>query len=447
MITSSVSGRLCQAVRAAARTARAGVRELCTDTRGGAAVLAAIMFPVVIGGIGLGTEAGYWLLTKRKLQQTADVSVHAAGVRKRAGDTKAEMEAAALNVAREAGYEPGTMMLNDPPVSGAFAGDEDSVALKLEETHPRLFSSIFTDEPITITARAVARLTGGSTGCVLALSKTAPGAVTVTGSTSVDLEGCDVASNSNALDSFAMSGNSAAISAGCVYTVGESVATSNLSLTSCDTVQEYAAEVRDPYKDVEQPAVVGSCQNRNVGSPNSTTSLTPMENHPSGVKSMRFCNGLDIKGKVNFGSGLYIIEGGDFTVNGGDVTSSDLAQLESSGVTFYLAADAELSIAGNALLTLSAPSSGPFAGLLFFGSRSATGVTNQISGNSGSTFHGAIYSPASHIEFHGNSKSSGGCTQVIGRTVTFTGNSNLQSSCPSAGTREIITNRQVRVVE
>jgi uncharacterized membrane protein len=60
-------------------------RRLCADGRGGAAVLLAVAMPVVVGGFGLGAEAGYWYFNQRKLQKAADMAAFAAGVELREG--------------------------------------------------------------------------------------------------------------------------------------------------------------------------------------------------------------------------------------------------------------------------------------------------------------------------------------------------------------------------
>jgi hypothetical protein len=388
-------------------------------------------------------------MKQRQLQHAADTSAHAAGARKRAGDSKAQIDAVALNIARNSGLSAslGSIAVSTPPVSGAKAGSSDSVEVILTEVHPRLFSSIFSNDPVTIRTRAVASIVQNSKACVLALSPTASGAVTVSGSTKVDLKNCDVASNSTASDSFLMSGSSAALSTGCVQTVGQAVTTSQLTLTGCPAVRETAPVVRDPYASVPEPAAVGACQNGNVGAPLVPTILTPTENHPSGVKSMHFCKGLALQGKVTFQPGLYIIEGGDLTINGGNLTALASVEMVGSDVTFYLANGGRLKLGGNVKLTLSAPTSGPFSGILFFGSRTSAGTPQQISGNSGSTLQGAVYMPGSEVQFTGSSASTGGCTQVIGRTVTLTGNSSLGSDCEAAGTRSIATNETVAVVE
>lgn len=423
---------------------------LAFDTHGTIVVLAAFLFPIVIGAFGLGAETAFWYLTQRKLQHAADLSVHAAGARLRAGDALAEVTAAATNIAVRSGYNAGigTVAVNMPPTSGAFAGNTSSVEVVLEETRIRWFSALFNKGPVKIRARAVSRLNGGATACILALSRTAPGAVTVSGSTAVTLNNCDVASNSMAPDAFLVSGTSAQITTGCVYAVGQAVTTPGLTLTTCSSVKINSPIVRDPYAGIPEPVVMGPCKNRNVGHPNNPTTLNPTDIHPSGVKSMRFCSGLDIKGVVTFNPGLYIIEGGSFDFNGGVRNDpSVLTAINGTGVTVYMANTSNLTLNGNVRLNVAAPTSGPFSGILFFGARNATAVTNKISGTVETTLQGAVYAPASLIEYTGNSTGSGGCTQVVGRLVTLTGNSTVKSDCATAGTKTIYANEKVLISE
>jgi Flp pilus assembly protein TadG len=415
---------------------------------GATAVMAAILFPVVIGGLGLGAETGYWYLSQRKLQHAVDVSAHAAGARLRADDTPAQIEAAALHVATQSGYAPGTLDVNIPPQSGAFAGQADSVEVVATETRRRMLSAVvagfFSSEPatdVTLSARAVAKVDASeaSRACVLALSTTASRAITVTGSSTLALEGCDIASNSNAGDALYVTSNA---TSGCAFSVGGAY-TPGLQLTQCDAVKENAPLIRDPYAHIAEPAVgaIPCEKDSRVGKPNSPTTLTPVHPHESGVKAMRFCGDLDAKGTVTFKSGLYIVEG---TLK---MTSSNSAsQLIGKG-TFYFPDGGEIRLTGTTL-DLAAPESGPFRGLLVFGSRSATTTSHLITGNNDSILTGAIYAPASAVTMSGTAEAiGGGCTQVIGDTVTFTGNSTLQSACNQAGTIEIKNNVLVSIVE
>lgn len=425
------------------------LRRFLTDTRGAVAILAAILLPVVIGGIGLGVETSYWYMTQRKLQHAADVAAHAAGARNRAGDSMDEIRTAARQVAIVSGFlaNRGMISLARPPASGAFVGDADAIEVHLTENWPRWFSGVFARGPVTIGARAVSRISGGVDACIIALSPTANGAVTVSGSTDVKLNGCDVASNSVSATSLLMSGSSARLTTGCAYAVGQASVTSGLTLTRCSRVHVDAPRIRDPYRSVAEPMITGACQNRNVGHPTQPTTIIPTDNHPSGIKSRRYCNGLDVKGQITFMPGLYIIEGGTFSINGGDPNATAAARINGSGVTFYLTSTASLRLNGNVTLNLSAPTSGPFSGLLFFGARNAASVSNIINGTSGSILQGAIYTPASLIEFKGDSAVTDGCTQVVGRLVNMTGNSTLRSNCSNSGTKAILANEGVSIVE
>ena len=426
--------------RAGLRLART-FRSWAADTCGSAAVISATLFPVVVGGIGLGAETGYWYLQQRKLQHAADLAAHAAGTRKRAGDSAANLRRAALQIATKAGFDDGSgdLTVNVPPTSPDYRTNRDALEVVLTRNTPRLFSAIFTKAPVSMEARAVTLIRGGQQACVLALSASASGAVTLSGSSLVDLNGCDLASNSLASDAVLMNGGSASLAAGCVYAVGEVVETTRLTLTECEAVKEFAPVTADPYAGVAEPTGV-ACDGRTSLSGGT---VTPTITLSSGVGAMRFCGGLAVEGEVRFDPGLYIIDGGPFTANGGG------AKIIGDGVTFFLTDGATARLNGNAFMDVAAPSEGPYSGLVFFGSRAGAGLTHQVNGTAGSIVEGAVYFPASHISFSGNSKTSGGggCTQVIGNTVELTGNSSLRSSCAMSGTRNLLANRFVRLVQ
>ncbi len=444
-------GRMLEpAVAAGAPAAAPGVmRRMSKNTSGSVIVLAAILFPIILGGIGLGVETSFWYMTQRKLQHAADVAAHAAAVRNRAGDTLAEIQTAALHIAVSSGFlsQRGTITVSLPPSKGAFTADSDAVEVALSESWPRWLTAVFASGSVTISARAVARISGGVDACILALSPVANGAFNVAASTDVVLNGCNVASNSVSPTSFLMGSSSAQLTTGCAYAVGQASVTAGLMLTQCPTVRINSPITRDPYRNVPAPAIIGPCENSNVGRPGSDTTITPTDIHPSGMKSLRYCNGLNIKGSVTFLPGLYIIEGGDFTINGGVADATSAASIAGSGVTFYLTNTVNLKLIGNVTLSLSAPKSGAYSGILFFGARDATTVSHDIAGTSGSTLQGAIYAPASSISFKGNSTVTEGCTQVVARLVSMTGNSTLQISCANAGTKPILANEGIALVE
>jgi hypothetical protein len=432
------------------------LRKLRRDEKGAAAVAMAIVSPILIGGMALGAETGYWYFTQRKLQHAADVAAHAAGVRKRVGDDQLMLEKAAVKVAAGSGFVPvevevpspkvANLTVNTPPLSGSFAGQPQAVEVTLSETHPRMLSSIFSKEPVLIEARAVVKLAGGSPACVLALSETKPKAVEVSGSSSATLDGCSVASNSVQPDAYYMPNSTAHLTADCVSTVGGSAVKhpdgNVLDLKVCtDGVQENAPKTLDPYADVAEPAFTPSdCTVGVYKKP--TYPIAP--DQPGGVKC--FTN-LQLDGDIYFDPGVYIINGGKLTLHGGMIAGQD--------VTFFFANNATAELTGNPIISLFAPTTGPYAGILFFGARcdpSNPITCNEefkITGSSGSTIQGAIYVPGSAINFLGNSTSSSSCLQIIADKVTFTGNStiNMGSSCSTAGTKDILVGQVVKLVE
>ena len=93
-------------------------------------------------------------------------------------------------------------------------------------------------------------------------------------------------------------------------------------------------------------------------------------------------------------------------------------------------------ISGSATATLSAPTTGTYAGILIFGDRTATtSNNNNISGSSSSTLTGVLYFPTQQITYSGGSNASTTCTQLVGDTITFSGSTSIGNSCTGTGTK------------
>jgi hypothetical protein len=114
-------------------------------------------------------------------------------------------------------------------------------------------------------------------------------------------------------------------------------------------------------------------------------------------------------------SGIYCITSGNFRLNAGDV-------LEGDGVVIRVD-NGDVRWNGGATVNLSAPTTGPFAGLLLY---LPEGNDNEvvINGNSSSTFTGTILAPSASVAIDGTGGVTGLNSQVIGYTVNLTGNTN-----------------------
>ncbi|MEM1299848.1 MAG: pilus assembly protein TadG-related protein [Pseudomonadota bacterium] len=405
------------------------------------AAVVAILSPVLIGGMGLGAETGYWYLEARRLQNAADVAAHGTALRANQGDQQNALQTLADYIvgSSDVNMTQAAVTVNRPPLSGAYIEDGNAVEIIVTQTVPRMFSAIYDNTPLELDARAVATALSGGEGCVLALSGDAERAITLSGSANINLIQCDFISNSSG-NAFDMTGLTGPTVAGCIQTTGTSSTTTGLTVT-CDALRQGRAPVSDPFATVPEPTMTGACQGQLVGDPSVPTTVTPAEPHASGMQSIRYCNGMTIRGNVSLSPGLYLIEGGDFIVDAGSNVSG-------IGVVFFLADGVDTLFNGTPVFNATAPTTGAYGGMLFFSSRSATGTNHQLNGTFGTAFNGAIYAPVSHVEIAGiNQTGFTSCTQVIGDTVELTGNGLMMMHClfPPAQTIEVASS--VSVVE
>jgi hypothetical protein len=411
---------------------RSMARRLVTDRTGATATLFALAMPALIGFAGLGVDTGLWYVAKQRLQTAADAAALSAAYERAAG-RPSSMQTAALGDARRNGFDgapPETLSLRNPPATGAYAGDPAAVEATLSRPQEVLFSKMFLDGDLVIRARAVAHIEVIGQACVLGLDPEAPTAVLAQGSTQVALDGCTVAANSSSDTAISVSGN-AQVSAQSLWTVGNySAAAGSLSLAEPAKTHVWAVE--DPYASATIPPFSG-CTSRNLSLNNVTRTLSP------GV----YCGGLDIgaKADITFQPGIYIIDGGDIRINA-------QATVQGTDVTFILTSSGAASqigtvvINGGATVNLTAPSDPDTGqrGLLFFQDRRASSTgTAKLNGGSSMSLFGAVYFPAQAIQFSGNNSSAGPeCTQIIGRTVSFIGNSTVKNTgCAAAGVAPI----------
>lgn len=411
------------------------LRKFVRDDSGATAVIAALVLPVLVMGMGLGAETGYQFMTQRKLQHAADLAAHAGAVQLRSGGTESAIVASAVNIATQGGFveEDGSIDVHWAPVSGPNTGNMAAVEVILTKEQRRFFSAVLIEGSVLIAARAVALIEHQDpVACVLGMSNVGD-SVKITGSTQLDLLSCDLHSNS----SFSM--KSGDLSARCVSAVGNLEYSAGLHV-DCAAPREMVAPILDPYGNVLEPHLPpgATCERSRQGRPNRLTPLTP---GPGGV--MYFCNGLNLQGDIKLGPGVYYISGGDLTTAGG-------VSIVGSDVTIYFSGSARSRLTGNVDLNLSAPSAGEYAGILFFGDPESVGSVHQFTGTPDSRMQGAIYTPSADIVFSGNfagNDSDDNCIQVIGWTVTFTGNSSLAVDCSGSGVNDIYTEFLVTIVE
>jgi hypothetical protein len=241
------------------------------------------------------------------------------------------------------------------------------------------------------------------------------------GSTSVQLSGCSLYDNSNNITAVTV-GGSATISALSVGVVGGISGAANI--VTQQGIKTGVGPVTDPYAADSFPSFSG-CSDHNFTA-NKNVSINP------GV----YCGGIGVNAgaQLTLNPGVYYLDGGNLSVNGG-------ATLTGDGVTLVFTKKssngwATATINGNATVNLTPPKSGPTAGIVMFGDRGIpSGTPFKLNGGANQYLGGAIYIPTGAIDFSGGAATSTSCTQVIGDTVSFTGNSSLALNCSSYSTK------------
>lgn len=406
----------------------AALTVLWRDRRGSYSAVAALLFPAIAGFTALGTETGLWFYTHQRMQGAADAAAFSAAVAGMAGSS-APYVSQGQSVAAGHGYVNGTngasVTVNRPPSSGAYAGEPGAIEVVIQQPQQRLFSAVVASGPVNIAARAVA-LSGTGSGCLLALNQTASVDISALGNPQVALTGCTMYANSSSPTALTV-GGAASISALSVSVVGGVSGADKITTT--EGITTGAAPIPDPYADVQVPPFMPGCATA------SGSTLSP------GV----YC-GLSIQGNVTLQPGLYVIDGGSFSVNA-------QANLSGSGVTILLTSSSgasypDVRINGGATVNLTAAgddTTGPpgmtaLKGLVMYMDRNApVGTDVRLNGGSSQNFGGAIYVPRGRVTFTGGSSTGtgAGCLHVIGDTIAFSGNANFAIECTAAGTRPI----------
>lgn len=413
------------------------LQRFLTSEKGATAVYFALLAPVLIGFAGLGSEAGLWLVTERKLQHVSDLAAYSAATRGISTSDTAVIRASAEERALSSGLRAtDTMVINIPPVSGPNAGRPGFVEVTVERTVNRYLTAIFAgqDDTVTIGTRAVAGAIPGSGEpvCMLALSPTASPAFSVGGSGVVNVVGCGFASNSNSDTSFLMQGAKVEVTGSCLYAVGGMDVTDGLTLTDCDEPQVLQKPAPDPYANLPMPTSADVASLTRLSSTAiGAGSFSPSEYllaYPD-LPVALFDGGLTLDDTTTLGAGLYIIDGGSLRINAN-------AMLTGTGVTFYLMNGAQLVVNGGAELDLVAYDPlnpgvrpDPFAGILFFSDRTGTPVAHSMSGNSESGINGVIYFPNDTLTYTGDSSSSYPCLQIIASELEVAGNGTVTIGC------------------
>jgi Flp pilus assembly protein TadG len=417
--------------------ALAFLRRLMTDRDGTVAVLLALSLVALVGMLALGIEGNLWFSARRSLQTAADAAALSGAYEIYHGQT--DYVSAATIDAGKNGYNAAnntTITVNNPPATGAYTGDNHAVEVILSQPQKLLLAQVISGgaSTLTVTARAVATqatATGSGTYCVLGLDTTAPDTVLLSQNATAPNANCGIASNSTSSTGLELYNNASI--AGPVAVAGSGVSTRNNA--EIDGEISDGAVTIDPYSNVD-PGTPGACETGQTvsGKNNMTVNLTPGH----------FCTGLNFMNNVtiNMAPGIYYIDS-QFVLQNNAILNA------TGGVSIVFNGNFAMDVNNNATLNITAPTSGPLAGIAMMGPRDSSPSVDQVfSNNSILNIGGAIYFPSQKVSLENNANtSSNGCTQLIADQVYLSNNANLPSNCSGSGTTPINQTIKVMLVE
>ena len=420
-----------------------------SDEEGSYLVLFAFLMPVLVGVAGLGTEGGLWLYTQQALQGAADSAAVSAGYAY-ANNSNVLTQAQAITATY--GFVCGsgvTCTVNQPPKSGNFTTNPDAIEVILARSQKPLFSSFWSSKSFNIEARSVA-LAPQPCG-VLALDPSAPGAVTLAFLAGVNLTGCPLFSDSSSGSSIdlILAEITATGNGGTVGTVG------NVSDFCCGispTPTTGDKPITDPYLSVPLPTFTVPKNQAGCTGGGTFSSKTPATPKNGAVLNPGvYCEGIALSGvNVTMNPGIYILYALNSSGTPLSMTNSTLTG--NGGVTLVFTGSANpataMSVDAASTINLTAPTTGPTAGMVMYGDRNMpVGTAFNFVFGAALYATGAVYLPRGNVTFAGIAGSTANCTLLIADKIQFVGIAGLKDECSGVGTFSIATPGAVALVE
>jgi hypothetical protein len=310
-----------------------------------------------------------------------------------------------------------------PPTAPGMGTAAYWVTFRVVQRVPQLFSAVLGNASGMVAARSTAAVTGAS-DCIYALNPHASGSLSVGGTASL-VSSCGIYVNSDdTLCAISTNGNGSVLSAPEYDSVG-GVCTQNPLTPAANTGVTPAA---DPLAALPVPASAPySCNHIGTYSPSADTEVYP------GV----YCGGIHVgNATYTFSPGTYILVGGGLTTQ-----SSNSHIVGNGGVMFYNTFGnttggtnytySPIQISATSTVSLVAPTSGTYAGILFFEDRNSPAANDDYGGGATAVYQGIIYAKNASITMYGNSSVSTAYTMLVADTIHMIGTSGFNNNYSS----------------
>ncbi|MDE3202451.1 MAG: hypothetical protein KGN79_16190 [Acidobacteriota bacterium] len=415
-----------------ARSLLRRLRASLGEDRAQVLVLVVLSMGVLLGMLALAIDVGQMLFVKRQLQSTADAAALAGALELNTCGSTANCQAmqdAAISAVTESGLSSPTLVTqcgsttstgltltldNGPCLLGASdpnSGNKKVVEAMVSTTQPTLLAGLFGMHSMRIVARSEASV-GSTTYNLYVINPSAAQSMLMNGNASLTVQG-GVIVDSDSNTALLVNGH-ATLSASNIDVVGNTLINGNPSVSPSPNTG--ANHVDDPFANLAAPAV-GACTNATSSPYYGSCGNLSVNGHKSAVFNPGvYKGGININGgaSVTFNPGTYIIDG-NMIVNGN-------ATLTGNGVTFYFASGS-MTANGNGTVDLVAPTTGTYAGILYYQAHGDTSAA-IVNGSSSSVWQGAFYVPSAQLTVNGGANLAAYTIMVV-NTLIVNGSDNF----------------------
>lgn len=410
-------------------------RTILRCNRGSVAIQIGLVLSGLVGMSALGTEITFLTYKHRQMQSAADSAAHSAALAIAKG-YPADFALQARAVAADAGFVHGAngvaIAVNQPPLTGSHTTVPTAIEVTITQPQTLALVSVFRSALFDVKVRAVAVQGDHASFCILGLDPTASAAVRIMQNGVVASPTCGVASNSSSSSGILLENNAAIF--GPVSVVG------NYSLAN----GAHLWDQTPPFPKTNGPGVTDPYSAVALDPTGAPARTQPTGCNPCTLNAGRYAAGLNYGNNVtlNLNAGVYYI---DTKLNLGN----NVIVNATAGVTLVIDGNYTLNAGNNVTYSLTAPTSGPTAGIAIASIRTATStVTQKFSNDAIINLTGAIYFPNQIVQFDNNSViNTPVCGEIIARIVQMQNNANLKNNCGGTGAVPLSSGSSPKLVE
>ncbi|HEX8164615.1 MAG TPA: pilus assembly protein TadG-related protein [Beijerinckiaceae bacterium] len=380
--------------------------------------------PLLFGAIGVAVDYSTWASQTAKLRSAADLAALAATRELQVGNPdEARIQSVAQSIVAQQIHVAdgdGPVAVATTPIRSTAQGPIKGVKVTLTQRKNAIMSRLVTPELTDIEVSATAQMAGGTKVCVVGLDEAAPDTIRLDDQARISAGGCSVYVNSKSTTALRAENGSQVVSMlACTSGGYKSTSSANFAPRAPTTD---CPKTPDPLADRPAPPV-GSCL---------FSTFLKIQAVTRTLNPGTYCGGLYIErgARVTLNPGIYVIKDGPLIVGPGpllsgagapglsaiaalgdpnhdandDGTAASTGWLKGTGVGFYFTGDVKpnkktgqtvvMRFEPNSLVEITAPTSGPMAGLLFHEDRTAIADRRfEILSDSARRLVGTIYIP------------------------------------------------------